>query len=156
VDRYSLKSAIMLQASLRSDDELFIDPEKPLAAAPEVVGQQASMNVQWQVGLRRGELHVQKQDKLVVKLTIQKAPSMMSRATYAITGRQRSFAMPSCFGIILRFTRYRRQSWFGKNWRMPSPLPGGHSRKMSASIRLPALTARCLPHRNISSTCRGR
>jgi len=50
---------------------LFINPEKPLAATPEV-GQQESMDVQWQVGLRRGELPVQKQDELVVKLTIQK------------------------------------------------------------------------------------
>lgn len=68
---YLLKSAIMVQAILRSDDELFINPDKPLAAALEV-GQQDSMDVQWQVGLRRAELPVQKQDELVVKLTIQK------------------------------------------------------------------------------------
>jgi len=68
---YLLKSAIMVQAILKSDDELFVRPEKTLTAALEV-GQQESIDVQWQVGLRRGELPLQKQDELVVKLTIQK------------------------------------------------------------------------------------
>jgi len=68
---YLLKSAIMLKAILKNDDELFVNPDKPITASPEV-GQQESMDVQWQVGLRRGELPLKKQDELVVKLTIQK------------------------------------------------------------------------------------
>ena len=42
---YLLKSAIMMQAILKNDGELFVNPDKPITAAPEV-GQQDSMDVQ--------------------------------------------------------------------------------------------------------------
>lgn len=148
----------MLQAILRSDDELFINSDKPLATAPEVVGQQASMNVQWQVGLRRGELPVQKQDELVEKLTIQKAPSMMSRATCTITGRQRSSAMPSCSGIF--FTVHRVQTAKLVRKKLENAITVAR-RAQQENVCIYSFTRSygemvTAPHRNISSTCRGR
>ncbi len=56
---------------LTADAELFVNPAKPITG-PADIFQQESMDVQWQIGYRRSELPVQKQDELVVKITIRK------------------------------------------------------------------------------------
>ncbi len=68
---FLLKIAAVLKTMLQNDEELFVNPEKPIIGGAGIF-QQESMDVQWQIGYRRGELPVQKQDRLVVKITIQK------------------------------------------------------------------------------------
>jgi hypothetical protein len=68
---FLLKIAAVLKTMLESDAELFVNPDRPLIADADIF-QQESMDVQWQIGYRRSELPVQKQDELVVKITIQK------------------------------------------------------------------------------------
>ena len=68
---FLLKIAAVLKTMLESDAELFVNSEKPIIGGSDIF-QQESMDVQWQIGYRRSELLVQKQDELVVKITIQK------------------------------------------------------------------------------------
>ena len=63
---YLLKSAAILKAIFENDEELFINPEKPLTAEAHI-GQKESMDVQWQVGYRRSDLPIHKQDELAEK-----------------------------------------------------------------------------------------
>ncbi len=68
---FLLKIAAVLKTMLTADAELFVNPAKPIIGGADIF-QQESMDVQWQIGYRRSELPVQKQDELVVKITIQK------------------------------------------------------------------------------------
>jgi tetratricopeptide (TPR) repeat protein len=68
---FLLKIAAVLKTTLESDGELFVNSDKPLIAGADIF-QQESMDVQWQIGYRRSELPVQKQDELVAKITIHK------------------------------------------------------------------------------------
>ncbi|PKN19088.1 MAG: hypothetical protein CVU71_09925 [Deltaproteobacteria bacterium HGW-Deltaproteobacteria-6] len=68
---FLLKIAAVLKTMLTADAELFVNPDKPITGGADIF-QQESMDVQWQIGYRRSELPVQKQDELVVKITIQK------------------------------------------------------------------------------------
>ena len=68
---FLLKIAAVLKTMLTADAELFANPAKPITGGADIF-QQESMDVQWQIGYRRSELPLQKQDELVVKITIQK------------------------------------------------------------------------------------
>jgi hypothetical protein len=68
---FLLKIAAVLKTMLKGDAELFVNPEKPIIGGADIF-QQESMDVQWQIGYRRSELPVRKQDELVVKITMQK------------------------------------------------------------------------------------
>lgn len=68
---FLLKIAAVLKTMLTADAELFVNPDKPILGGADIF-QQESMDVQWQIGYRRSELPVQKQDELVVRITIQK------------------------------------------------------------------------------------
>jgi len=71
---FMLKIAAVLKTMLEADEELFVNPAKPIIGGADIF-QQESMDVQWQIGYRRSELPAQKQDELVVKMTIQKGAS---------------------------------------------------------------------------------
>ena len=68
---FLLKIAAVLKKILERDAELFVNHEKPIIAGSDIF-QQESMDVQWQIGYRRSELPVHKQEELVSKITIQK------------------------------------------------------------------------------------
>ncbi|MEE9910413.1 MAG: hypothetical protein K4571_01715 [Deltaproteobacteria bacterium] len=68
---FLLKIAAVLKTMLTADAELFVNPAKPITGGADIF-QQESMDVQWQIGYRRSELPVRKQDELVVKITILK------------------------------------------------------------------------------------
>jgi len=68
---FLLKIAAVLKTILKGDAELFVNPERPIIGGADIF-QRESMDVQWQIGYRRSELPIQKQDELVVKITIQK------------------------------------------------------------------------------------
>jgi len=57
---YLLDSVRVLQAILRNDEEIFVSPEKPIDAKPEIV-RQPSINLQWQLGYLREELSLEQQ-----------------------------------------------------------------------------------------------
>ena len=69
---YLLKSAAIVKAIFENDEELFINPGKPLTAEAHV-GQKESMDVQWQVGYRRSDLPIHKQDELAETTMIHNA-----------------------------------------------------------------------------------
>jgi tetratricopeptide (TPR) repeat protein len=52
---YLLDSVRVLQAILQNDDEIFINPEKPIDGKPDIV-KQPSKNLQWQFGYLREDL----------------------------------------------------------------------------------------------------
>ncbi len=68
---FLLKIAAVLKTMLEGDPELLVNQDKPLHAAADIF-QQESTDVQWQIGYRRSELPLPKQDELVVKLTMHK------------------------------------------------------------------------------------
>ena len=68
---FLLKIAAVLKTMLEGDAELFVNPDKPMLGGADVF-QQESLDVQWQIGYRRSELPLQKQDELVVRLTMHK------------------------------------------------------------------------------------
>jgi tetratricopeptide (TPR) repeat protein len=57
---YLLDSVRVLQSILRNDEEIFVSPEKPIDAKPEIV-RQPSINLQWQLGYLREELSLEQQ-----------------------------------------------------------------------------------------------
>jgi tetratricopeptide (TPR) repeat protein len=57
---YLLDSVRVLQAILRSDEEIFVNPEKPIDGMPDVV-RQPSKDLQWQLGYLREELSQEQQ-----------------------------------------------------------------------------------------------
>ena len=57
---YLLDSVRVLQAILRHDEEIFVNPEKPIDAAPDIV-KQPSQNLQWQLGYLREDLSQERQ-----------------------------------------------------------------------------------------------
>jgi hypothetical protein len=52
---YLLDSARVLQAILRNDEEIFVNPEKPIDGKP-AISREASKNVQWQLGYLREDI----------------------------------------------------------------------------------------------------
>jgi len=52
---YLLKSVRVLQAILRNDEEIFINPEKPIDGKPAIV-REASKNTYWQLGYLREDI----------------------------------------------------------------------------------------------------
>ena len=52
---YLLDSVRVLQAILQNDDEIFVNPEKPIDGKPDIV-KQPSKNLQWQFGYLREDL----------------------------------------------------------------------------------------------------
>lgn len=64
---YLLNSIRILQAILKNDEEIFINPLKPVDAAPEIV-KQSSTDLQWQLGYRREDLPQQDQYDFMEKI----------------------------------------------------------------------------------------
>lgn len=66
---YLLNSTAVLKAILLQDEELFTNGQKPIAGDPGI-GLEESMDIQWQIGYRRGGLSVQEQEELAGKMMI--------------------------------------------------------------------------------------
>jgi len=68
---YLLDSVAVLKAIFKSDEDIFINPKKPIDTKPEVV-KQPSDDIQWQLGFRRKDMSPQFQNDFIIELGIKK------------------------------------------------------------------------------------
>lgn len=68
---YLLNSVTVLKAILKNDEDIFINPRKPIAGEAGI-GHEESTDVQWQIGYRRSDMPAEKQDALAEKMMISK------------------------------------------------------------------------------------
>jgi len=66
---YLLDSVRVLQAILQHDEEIFVNPEKPIDGKPDVV-KQPSKNLQWQLGYFREDLPQERQYDFLERILI--------------------------------------------------------------------------------------
>lgn len=69
---YLLNSVRVLRAVLKDDEEIFVNPRKPLAGSPQTC-REVSFSVHWQIGFRRSDWPEEMQDEMIEKLVIAKA-----------------------------------------------------------------------------------
>ena len=68
---YLLNSVRMLAAVLKNDDQIFMNPRKPIAG-PSQIGRESAVNVHWQIGFRRSDLPEDALNDITEKLMIAK------------------------------------------------------------------------------------
>jgi len=68
---YLLNSVRMLAAVLKNDEQIFVNPEKPIAG-PSRIGRETAINVHWQIGFRRSDLPQDTLNDVTEKLMIAK------------------------------------------------------------------------------------
>ena len=85
---YLLDSVRVLQAILHNDEEIFINPEKPIDGKPDIV-RQPSKNLQWQLGYFRDDLPQERQydflERILIKSSIVHDDSVSLQAYRATT-----------------------------------------------------------------------
>jgi tetratricopeptide (TPR) repeat protein len=85
---YLLDSVRVLQAILRNDEAIFVNPEKPIDGKPDIV-KQPSVNLQWQLGYLREDLPQEHQydfmERILSKLVIIHDDSVSLQAYRATT-----------------------------------------------------------------------
>jgi tetratricopeptide (TPR) repeat protein len=69
---YLLNSARLLRAALKEDEEIFVNPHRPLTCKPRT-SREVAINTQWQVGYPRRDLPEDVQNDMAEKLMIAKA-----------------------------------------------------------------------------------
>ncbi|MRR14849.1 MAG: hypothetical protein EG826_00160 [Deltaproteobacteria bacterium] len=69
---YLLNSVRMLRAVLKHDEQIFVDPRKPVAG-PSSIGREVAVNVHWQIGFRRSDLPEDALNDVTEKLMMAKA-----------------------------------------------------------------------------------
>jgi hypothetical protein len=62
----------MLGAVLKNDEQIFVNPRKPIAG-PQSIGREIAVNVHWQIGFRRADLPEDMLNDVTEKLMIAKA-----------------------------------------------------------------------------------
>ncbi|PKN19420.1 MAG: hypothetical protein CVU71_07905 [Deltaproteobacteria bacterium HGW-Deltaproteobacteria-6] len=68
---YLLNSVRMLAAVLKNDEQIFVNPRKPIAG-PSRIGRETAVNVHWQIGFRRSDLPEDALNDVTEKLMIAK------------------------------------------------------------------------------------
>lgn len=68
---YLLNSVRMLAAVLKNDEQIFINPRRPVAG-PASIGRESAVNVHWQIGFRRSDLSEGALNDVTEKLMIAK------------------------------------------------------------------------------------
>lgn len=68
---YLLNSTAVLKAILESNEELFVNPLKPITAHAGI-GREESTDVQWQIGYRRSDFSAARQDELAEEMIVKK------------------------------------------------------------------------------------